>query len=722
MSQSAKKRKFEAIEGVKDYIEKVNHGEIEGEYGENVLKGCQDPQIKEFLEKEPFEILPLMYKGYEIGNGKCTRPQCIEKGAISNNRTFVINDNRKSGMKPFPVLRHCKNNHISQKEKAAKKRAGKSNENQPTLQQFMPQKKKLSQETIKGMRQRNKQVISYNNTAIGFYGKQVSKDRDRFLLEQLGYDGNEVNKFDVGAESVKADSRKTALQNRQFIASVAEKCAIKGVFGVTIDHKATANQTAEEEKWNLGIGLMFTNDNLEREHYLLDYVPVKDQTVETNAPILKEVLQSYGLAASVQQGRVFFVGDSKMKALAREIGPDCLFEICNFHNLGCLITAGTERLIDKFDADAKQKRTDLQNFISKSRKEWSLKKMKEYPPSTARSINAWIHGHELDQHDKIRVAKYTKPDGWEEKFECETTVLTPAEQARKTKILSKITKLPKFKELISIRPRSIEPNLIALLCLEPHYKDAKLNLQHPLNAHVTQMPINFKFVQAQYAVVSRIGSLINYFEATSNHQAGEYLTSMTHLVKWISEPESSETLESIELLNHKRALMAGIGEQLIQCYVDARSDKITNRQVPLRVSTLSLMANRLYFLNSNAEARNREENMRLRELRVYLEKSNDVILKKYCKLFQDETQFFGVDADAGLVQLGKILELDSVQPTTVSRRNLLADVDIDGPAPNMRDLRTALYDVHNSSVASEIKNFIGQPFDHFAECKSHIVS
>ena len=717
MSQAGKKRKLDMDE-VKEYIENVNAGIVEGEYGENILKGCKDAKINAFLEKEPFEVLPLMYKGHQIGNGKCTHPICVEKAQSSTHRTFVINEGRKSGMKAYNIIRHCERNHVSAKEKSAKKLAEKSKQNQPSMKQFIPTKKKLSQETIKGMRQRNKQVISYNNTAIGFFGKKSVKDRDRYLLEQLGYDGNEVNKFDVGAESVKSDSRKTSLENRQFISSVADKCAEKGVFALAIDHKATANQTAEEEKWNIGVGVIFTDDDFEREYYLLDYIPVKDQSVEINAPILREVLQKYGFESAVQQGRVFFVGDSKMKALAKEVGPNCFFEICNFHDLGNLITAGTERHLEKFDTGANEKKLKLNNFISKARKDWSLKKMRNHSTNTARSINEWIHTHQLTEADKIRVAKFTKPKGWKDHFETDTDNLTVAERAQKANILSKITKLPKFKESISIRPRTIEPNLIAVLCIEPHYKEAKQNPDHPLYAHVIEMPINFKFVLAQFAVVSRIGSLINYFEASNNYQAGEYLTAMTHLVKWISEPESRETLESIELLNHKRALMAGIGEQLIQCYADAKNNKVSNRRVPLRVSDLSLMANRLYFLNSNAEAKNREENMRLREMRLYLARSNDSNLKKYCDLFKEETRQFGVTADAGLVKLGRILELDSLQSTSASSQNLLADDDDDDePVTNLDELRTALYDMNDSSVSSEIKNFIALPFAHFDECK-----
>ena len=721
MSRAAKKRKLDAMEGVKEYIEKVNAGEIEGEYGENVLKGCQESVINGFLEKEPFEILPLMFNGYQVGNGKCTHPTCLAKAISTNKRTFVINDSRRPGMKPYHIIRHCERNHVSAKEKSTRKLAEKTREKQPTLDQFIPTKKKLNQETVKGIRQRNKGLISYNNLPLDFFGRESVKERDAYIFESLGYDGNEVDKCDVGAEATKSDSRKTSLENRQFIKAVVEECATKGVWSIAIDHKATPNQTAEDEKWNVGIGAIFTDDNHESHHYLLDYIPVKDQTVEINAPIVREVLKRYGFEPALQQGKLFFVGDSKMKALAKEVGPNCFFEICNFHNLGNLITAGTERHIEKFDPDSKQKRDNMKNLISKARKEWSLKKMENYPANTARSINEWIQSYQLKESDKILVAKLTKPE-WKDKFANETETLTGAERIQKTKILSKITKLPKFKDSISIRPRTIEPNLVAILCLEPHYKEAKMNSDHPLHAHVSEMDINFKFVFAQHAVVSRIGSLINYFESSKNLQAGEYLTAMTHLVKWISEPESRDTLESIELLNHKRALMAGISEQIIQCYVDTVNDKVVNKRVPLRLSTLSLMANRLYFLNSNAQAKNREENLRLREMRLYLASSNDVIIQKYCKLFKEETKEFGVKADAGLVKLGQILELDSIPPMVESSQNLLADDDDDDddddqPVANLNELRSALYDMNNSSVASELKNFIALPFAHFDECK-----
>ena len=719
MSQKAKKRKLDAMEGVQEYIDKVNSGEIEGEYGKNLIAGNED--FKELHDKDKFEIRPLLYKGYEIGIAKCSHSNCEAKGKLNAKCTFAINDNRKAGYKPQLIIRHCERNHKSAKEKAAASRLAKSKSNQPTLDQFLP-KKKLDKETIQGMRQRNKQVIAYNNTAIGFFGKQSVKDRDRYLLEQLGYDGDEVNKFDVGAESVKSDSRKTAARNRTFIKQVADKCAKTGAFGLTLDHKSTNNQTAEEEKWCIGVGLIFTDvdEQLDREHYLLHYGPVKDQKVETNLPIVQEVLEMYGLDKAVEQGTVFFVGDQKCQALAKAVGPKCLYEICNFHNLGNLIS-GTNRHFPNWDGkeSAKKKRDNLKQFISKSRKDWSLKELKNFHPNTARSVNSWINSHELSEDDKLRVAKYSKPSGWLEKFEDDSEALSPTESARKNKILSKITKLPKLKELFDIRPRTIEPNLIAILCLEPHYQKAKEDFEHPLYAHVEKMPIDFNYVAAQYAVINRIGSLMNYFEGTHNFQSGEYTTAMLHLVKWISETESRNSRISIELSNHKRALMASISEQLIRCYISADKKKIVNKNVPWRMSPMSLIANRLYFLNSNAQARNIDENMRFREMRLYLAGSKDEIIQKYADAFKEETKSYATLADEEIVKLGEILELDAVIPEEHPTENLLADDeedDSDDPT-NMESVRSALYDVNNSSLATELKNYNSQSFAHFNDCK-----
>ena len=716
MSKSAKKRKIDAMEGVQDYIDKVNSGEIEGEYGKNLISGCED--FKNLCDKDKFEICPLLYKGREIGIARCSHPNCEAKGKLNAKCTFAINDNRRAGYKPQLIIRHCERNHKSAKEKAAASRLAKSKSNQSTLDQFLP-KKKIDKETIQGVRQRNKKVIVNNNTALGFFASEAMRERDGYLIDRLGYDSSDVKKIDPGAESVKTDSRKTSAQNRTFIKQVAGKCAKEGVFAVVLDHKASSNQTAEEEKWNLGIGLISTDvdENLDREHYLLHYVPVKDQKVETNLPIVKEVLEAYGLDKAVEKGTVFFVGDSKCQALARAVGPKCPYEICNFHNLGNLITGTNRHLPDS----AKTNRDDLKRFISKSRKDWSNQELRKHHSNTARSVNNWINQHELSEDDKLRVAKYTKPSGWLEKFENDGEELTPTESAQKNKLLSKITKLPKFKELFDIRPRTIEPNLVAILCLEAHYQKAKEDFEHPLYAHVDKMPIDFNYVAAQYAVISRIGSLMNYFEGTHNFQSGEYTTAMTHLVKWISEAESRNSRASLELSNHKRALMASISEQLIRCYISADKKKISNRNVPWRLSPMSLIANRLYFLNSNAQARNIEENMRFREMRLYLADSKDEIIQKYAEIFKEETKTFARLADEEIVKLGEILELDSVAPTPEEHptENLLADDEEDDfdDLANMDSVRSALYDVNNSSLAVELRNYNSQSFVHFNDCK-----
>ena len=111
------------MDEVKEYIENMNVVILQGEYGENIFKGSQDAKINALLENEPFEVLPLLYKGYQIDNGKFTHPICVEKAKSSTHRPFVINQ----GMKAYYIIivGHCDRYHVSAKEKSAKKLADK---------------------------------------------------------------------------------------------------------------------------------------------------------------------------------------------------------------------------------------------------------------------------------------------------------------------------------------------------------------------------------------------------------------------------------------------------------------------------------------------------------------------------------------------------------------------------------------------------------------------
>ena len=718
MSQRAKKRKLNEIQdGVKEYIRQVDDGEEEGEFGKNCLVGCKDPEIKEFLEKQKFEIHPLIYKEHEIGSGKCTHPSCIERSKIMKKKTFVINDNYRSGFKMEHIRRHCRRNHVESKPKSKPKQN--VDKSQTTLHNFKP-KKKLTKEQVSKIRKKTNQVICHNNTSLGLFSTKEMKERDSYILEIGDYDGKEVDRFDVGPEPMKAESRKTSECNKKIIKMAIQDCVAKGryPYSVLLDHKSTRNQTAEKENWCVGIGLLFTDDldpdDIERHSYLLDYFPVPDQKDETNAPLVKEVLEWYGLMDLVNDGRVSFVGDQKCESLAKMIAPNCLVEICNFHNLSNLIKRSCDKNLKHFDLGADGKRSEIQKLISKAPNGMSDQELKKHHTNTAKSINSWLFSHELTEEDKINVAKYKQPKGWKDEFE-NSNQLSDEDKKTREKVLSKITEMPSFKKVFDIRPRTIEPSLIALLCLEPHWKAAIKDVTHPLHAHTISLSINFHFVHSQYSIVNRIGKLIDYFESNKTYQAGEYLTAMTHLVKWISQPEDQDTLQSICLLNHKRALMASISEQLVQSYISADKTEVTNRRVPCRITDTSLIANRLYFINSNAQAKNRDENMNLREMRFYLLNSKDDVLTAYNDLLKKKTKRFAADADKAILKLGRNLQLDSIETTFQESTNLLADDDSDEETNP-----EALYNVEKSSLKSQLSNFISQPFSHIIGCKYRV--
>ena len=161
--------------------------------------------------------------------------------------------------------------------------------------------------------------------------------------------------------------------------------------------------------------------------------------------------------------------------------------------------------------------------------------------------------------------------------------------------------------------------------------------------------------------------------------------------------------------------MASISEQLVQSYISADKTEVTNRRVPCRITDTSLIANRLYFINSNAQAKNRDENMNLREMRFYLQNSQDDVLTAYNDLLKKNTKRFAADADKAILKLGRSLQLDSIETTFQESTNLLADDDSDEETNP-----EALYNVEKSSLKSQLANFIGQPFSHIIGCEYRI--
>ena len=157
----------------------------------------------------------------------------------------------------------------------------------------------------------------------------------------------------------------------------------------------------------------------------------------------------------------------------------------------------------------------------------------------------------------------------------------------------------------------------------------------------------------------------------------------------------------------------------------------TNRRVPIRISNAQLVHARLWFINNNPEARNLKTNLRLREARLYLKQSDDMVVLRFEKLWQKLSAKLAADADAEIIRLANLLDLEvvSTEPTlTQQTRRLMIDEDDDEDEPmgfglgardsqqsNNDSQRSQPYNVEENSVKRQLSNYISQTDSHFQE-------
>ena len=165
---------------------------------------------------------------------------------------------------------------------------------------------------------------------------------------------------------------------------------------------------------------------------------------------------------------------------------------------------------------------------------------------------------------------------------------------------------------------------------------------------------------------------------------------------------------------------------------DCECFTLYERRVPNRISKAQLVHARLWFINNNAEARNLKTNMRLREARLFLKQSDDLVVLRYEKLWHKMSAQFAVDADEEIIRLANMLELEvvSIEPTlTQQTRRLMVDDDDEEdemePAGYRFDARDSIdegesvsqssrpYNVQQNSVKRQLNNYISQTDSHF---------
>ena len=463
--EKGRKRKKEEIDV---YVEEVNAKVIDGEYEPKDL--CANHKNKEkmrnCLEKETFELKSLLHNGKPTGFAQCTSSKCKTRMWTKSKKCiFQVQPDKRSGSKWQLVERHLDQFHLSSENKAHKKGESSDTARQSKMDAFVPGKK-LPPSVIEEMRRHNIDVVAQRHTSLNFFYKDEVRNRDRTLLKAGGFNPDEVLKFDRSAPTVKKDLERKATADKEMIRCAGSKLAKEGrlvlafdhheiknlknqkLIGVNLSDGTTAN--AKRPTSALGVLLILCAHDGQRYAYLLNYCAVVDKSNQLTVRWAREILQEYGLLASVNKGLIPIIADGGMRGFADQLNPNGFNETCSWHSFQRLGYRAHRDCLKILDPAQSDKLDAILDFCDTADKDLSKKDMKKKKMRTnqARGINSYIDGLELDDKMRLRICQFTRPKGWLSKFEDEDAQLTCEEKTIKQKLMDTRKTMPKIKVYI----------------------------------------------------------------------------------------------------------------------------------------------------------------------------------------------------------------------------------------------------------------------------------
>ena len=92
-----------------------------------------------------------------------------------------------------------------------------------------------------------------------------------------------------------------------------------GHLSISIDHKTLPNWAGEKTDSALGCLITVTDDDFNRQHYMLGYIPVTNKTDDATVKLVQEMLDGYGLTDLAKNGIVACVGDAAIRGARYKI-------------------------------------------------------------------------------------------------------------------------------------------------------------------------------------------------------------------------------------------------------------------------------------------------------------------------------------------------------------------------------------------------------------------
>ena len=428
--------------------------------------------------------------------------------------------------------------------------------------------------------------------------------RDEIMYEEAGVDPSIAREVSFSRMTTRRAIFKKSEENRLLIQSKLPIIAANqpGV-GYAMDHKNIARHYVQgETDIVLGMAISITNSKGERITYPIAFEHTEGETHAEAVEKADQVLDDYGLLASIHAGHITVISDYALWGASKEMTFNTSVDFN--HSVDRIIKRTVVELLPKFSQEAVaqfKKTTKLSNYAHKSLSKAEMRRMPDVEPT----LNEYL-------------------------------------QSKGSKVIPTYT---------SVRFRSSYQVVEAMHSGKSTLLELVADEMNPNHRHVANLP-NMAFVEALFDLMETFIPLINFCDSAKTKQAGEYIAETEYLLQYAVSNSLPDNEFAVAL---KKSLIAAILEQLIGHYIvedETISSAVRTRLLPNELVLMygclprkACMLEKVRFILKNGGYHTDAQLVKDFATQKDLKTQAIIQIKKYDSLLNDQSDIVEFDSD-----------------------------------------------------------------------------
>ena len=422
-------------------------------------------------------------------------------------------------VKTTTIARHAQRHHgrIERIRRPRKRQREDDDEDQQPRRKL--KKASVTEYYKRKIRDQNLLILSSGQVcALNTFQKQEFIDRDKLILEMVGFEPEIADEISTSRNTTKRDIIKMCEENRQKIRTQLPVVATKksGV-GLSIDHKnVERHSVTNQTKFVLGTSITITDDDGERLSYLLGFPATIGEGHDEGEEVLTDLLDDYGILQSVQDGQIIVNSDYMCNGLADRFTSNNAVD--PNHTMDRILKRMIKELMPKFSENCATEFRKLKALTNYAHKTIPKKQLRNLPPELEPSLNDLL----LKKGLRI-IESYTE-----------------------------------------VRFRSLYISIKSIMNVKTVLLELVNDQTDPNHRHVLDLP-NMAYLEALHDFLENaFMELVNFCDGEKQYQAGEYLPQIESLLQWACSEKYQDNEFGKQLQN---CLIAAVMEQLIGSYL-----------------------------------------------------------------------------------------------------------------------------------------------------------